>query len=287
MQVLTWNVQWCLGLDGQLSVERIVRHALSLGEIDVLCLQEIADNYRALAGAPGDQPARIRALLPGWSVFFGAAVDEFTAAGRQRFGNLVATRLPVLQLQHHALPYPADGGVSTMPRLCTVVTVRDARLGPVRIMTTHLEYASRRQRLAQARALRALQMQACAQAEAPPQPVSDGSPYQSKPHTMHAVLCGDFNFEPHHAEYAALSAPWQAGAGGAVRAGQWHDSWNVLQPGELQPPTFRLFDQRWGREPCACDFIWVSDSLRPHVRSWQTDSQTRASDHQPVWVTLR
>ena len=82
---------------------------------------------------------------------FGAAVDEFSAGGaRQRFGNLVATRLPVLQVQHHALPWPADGGVTSMPRMCTVLTLRDPGLGALRVMTTHLEYYSKPQRMAQA-----------------------------------------------------------------------------------------------------------------------------------------
>ena len=44
---------------------------------------------------------------------------------RCQFGNLIATRLPAAQVQHHALPYPADAGVSSMPRMCTVVTLRD------------------------------------------------------------------------------------------------------------------------------------------------------------------
>lgn len=162
MNILSWNVQWCCGMDGQVSVERIVRHALQMGEqaggLDVLCLEEIAVNYPDLQGRPGDQPAELKALLPGWQIVFGASVDEFTPRGHQRFGNLVATRLPLLQVQHHPLPMPADADVRCMQRMCSVVTVADAALGPVRVMTTHLEYFSKRQRMAQAGALRALQM---------------------------------------------------------------------------------------------------------------------------------
>lgn len=181
MKLITWNTQWCCGLDGVVSPERIVEVARRLTDFDVLCLQEIAVNYPGLQGNPGhDQPALLRELLPGFQVFFGAAVDEWSADGeRHQFGNLVATRLPVAQLQHHALPYPADGGVSSMPRMCTVVTVRHPDLGPVRVMTTHLEFYSKLQRMAQARALRALHMQACAHAAVPPDPLDDGSPFQT------------------------------------------------------------------------------------------------------------
>ena len=284
MQLLTWNVQWCCGLDGMVSPERIVRHALAQGDIDVLCLQEIAVNYPQLRGAPGDQLAQLQALLPGWQVFMGAAVDEFTPRGRQCFGNVIATRLPVLQLQHHPLPYPPDAGVRSMPRMCSVLTVQDPQLGAVQVMTTHLEYWSQRQRMAQAEGLRALLMQYHAVADAPPPLVDDGSPFQTKPHTRHAVLCGDFNFEPHEAEYAALSASW--GASDLQHGGRWVNSWEVLHPGQPQPATFRVFDRTYGPEPGACDFVWVSDSLRCHVKDWHTDSSTRFSDHQPVWVTL-
>lgn len=259
MNILTWNTQWCCGMDGRVSVERIVRHALQMGErtdggaatagVDVLCLQEIAVNYPQLQGAPGDQLAELQALLPGWQIFMGAAVDEFTAQGRQRFGNVIATRLPVLQVQHHPLPMPAEADMRCMPRMCSVVMVADAALGPVRIMTTHLEYFSRRQRMAQAKALRALQMQACALVDAAPRPASDGSPYQTKPHTRHAVLCGDFNFEPHEAEYAELSAPWAVGEMGCAQPGQWLNSWSVLHPQQPQPATFRLIDRTWGQIP--------------------------------------
>lgn len=292
MKVLTWNTQWCCGMDGKVSVERIVQHALQMGEqgdagdLDVLCLQEIAVNYPDLQGRPGDQLAELKALLPGWQVFLGASIDEFTPQGHQRFGNVIATRLPVLQVQHYPLPMPADANMRCMQRMCSVVTVRDAVLGPVRIMTTHLEYFSKRQRMAQAVALRDLQIQACALADAPPQPASDGSPYQTKPHTRHAVLCGDFNFEPHEPEYAALSSPWTAGEQGSLLPGQWLNSWEVLNPGQPQPPTFRLLDRTWGTEPGACDLIWVSESLSEYVQAWWVDSSTQLSDHQPVMLTL-
>ena len=125
MQLVTWNTQWCRGLDGRVDPARIVQYAVALGDVDVLCLQEIAVNYPGLAGAPGDQVAQVQSALPaGWQVFFGAAVDEWTAAGRQRFGNLIATRLPVLQLQHHPLPYPPDAGVRSMPRLSNFLPQR-------------------------------------------------------------------------------------------------------------------------------------------------------------------
>ena len=277
MKLVTWNTQWCCGLDGVVSPQRIIDGARALCDFDVLCLQEISVNYPRLAGNPGhDQVALIRALLPGFDVLFGAAVSEYGEAGAQHFGNLIATRLPVAQVQHQALPYPADHGVRSMPRMCTVVTVVHPVLGPVRVMTTHLEYYSPTQRMAQARALRELHAQACAHVQAPPQPSNDGSPFQTKPHTPHAVLCGDFNLEAHEPEYAVITEPGPHGT-------LW-DCWRLLHGDARHAPTFRLFDRTYGPEPVACDFVFVSDTLKGHVRHMRVDSETRVSDHQPVMV---
>lgn len=279
MRLLTWNTQWCCGLDGNVSVERIVGHARVLADFDVLCLQEIAVNYPRLEGNAGhDQPALVERLLPGFQVFFGAAVDEWNEHGRSRFGNLIATRLPVLQVQHHPLPYPADDGVRSMPRMCTVVTLRDPVLGPVRVMTTHLEYYSKTQRMAQAQALRALLLEGSGQAAHPPQPSDDGSPFRSKTHTAQAILCGDFNFEPTEPEYPAVTQ------GGGLD--QWHDCWRLLHGDAKHAPTFRLYDRRYGPEPVTSDFVLVSDALRDRVRSLRIDADTKASDHQPVVVDI-
>ena len=57
MKLVTWNTQWCCGLDGVVSPQRIVDGARAMGDFDVLCLQEIAQGYDGMPGAPGDQPA--------------------------------------------------------------------------------------------------------------------------------------------------------------------------------------------------------------------------------------
>ncbi|TFZ07677.1 endonuclease/exonuclease/phosphatase family protein [Ramlibacter humi] len=279
MKIVTWNTQWCCGLDGKVSPQRIVDTARRLADFDVICLQEIAFNYPRLTnGVAADQAGELSELLPDYLLFFGAAVNEFDEAGRpSRFGNVVATRLPVKQVQHHSLPYPADHNVRSMPRMCTVVTVQDPQLGPVRVMTTHLEYYSKLQRMAQARAVRELHAEYGAQAAAPPEPSDDGSPFRTRVHTPHAVLCGDFNLEPTEPEYAHLTAPGEA---------QWWDSWRLLNGDAKHEPTFRLYDRTYGPDPVACDFVFVSESLKDRVRRLVVDAKTQDSDHQPVFVEL-
>jgi endonuclease/exonuclease/phosphatase family metal-dependent hydrolase len=285
MKLVTWNTQWCCGNDAIVSPGRIVDGARAMADFDVLCLQEIAVNYPRLEGdASHDQPQLLRELLPGFQLFFGAAVDECNpqtpGVGRQQFGNLIATRLPVVHVQHHPLPYPADGGTRSMPRMCTVVTVMDPQLGAVRVMTTHLEFYSRPQRIAQVRGLIELNLQYTGHALAPPEPSDDGSPFQTKVHTQQAILCGDFNLQTHEPEYAALTAPAQPSQG------TLHDAWHVLHGAAPQPPTFRLHDRRYGPEPIICDFVFVSESLKSGVKRLEVEGVTQASDHQPVLIEL-
>lgn len=277
MRLVTWNAQWCCGNDGVVSPRRIVDGARAMCDFDVLCLQEVAVNYPRLRGDAGhDQPALVAQLLPGFQVFFAAAVDEWEGGERRRFGNLIATRLPVAAVQQHVLPYPADAGIRSMPRVCAVATVLDPVLGPVRVMTTHLEFYSRKQRMAQAQALRDLHAEYADQAAAPPEPSDDGSPFQSKRHTGNAILCGDFNLEPHEPGYATLTQP--------AAHGSLHDAWRILNGARPHAPTFRLFDRTYGPQPVACDFVFVSDGLKDRVRSIAVDAATQASDHQPVAV---
>ena len=286
MKLLTWNIQWCRGCDGRVDPGRIVAHARALGDFDVLCLQEVASNFATLAGSAGeDQFAELARLVPGFEPVAGIAVDVPDGAGRRRrFGNLILSRLPVLRVLRHQLPWPAvPSRKEGMPRMLLEAVV-SAPFGEVRVMTTHLEYYSRSQREAQASALRQLHIDACAQAAQPPRPDDAGTPFQPKPHTASAILCGDFNLGPAEPEYALLQERFPVeGAGAPQRL--W-DGWALLHPGQPQPATFRRHDQRYGKEPIACDFVFVSDSLRERVRAIAIDTETKASDHQPVAVEL-
>jgi endonuclease/exonuclease/phosphatase family metal-dependent hydrolase len=279
VKLVTWNAQWCCGLDGVVSPKRIVDGARALADFDVLCLQEIAVNFPRLKGdASGDQPAQIAQLLPGFEVFFAPAVDEWKDGSRRRFGNLIATRLPVARVDHHPLPYPPDPSAISMPRVCANITVIDPALGPMRVMTTHLEYYSKKQRMAQAHAVRDLHAQLCATAKEPPQPCDDGTPFETRLHAAEAIVCGDFNLEPREPEYAAITQP--------TAQGSLHDSWRLLNGHVAHAPTFRLFDRTYGPDPIACDFVFVSDGLKHRVKKLAIDSRTKASDHQPVMVEL-
>src|SRR3974377_156434 len=87
MKLITWNVQWCRGVDGKVDPARIVRHAKTFADFDVLCLQEVATNFPhpRLPGSRGEnQYAEFARLLPGYFPVPGIAVDVPAGGDRQR-----------------------------------------------------------------------------------------------------------------------------------------------------------------------------------------------------------
>ena len=97
MKLLSWNVQWCRGVDGRVDPGRSAREARAMADADVICLQEVARNFDTLAGSAGeDQFALLAAAFPGYTAVEGVAVDVPGEGGsRRQFGNLLLSRLPL------------------------------------------------------------------------------------------------------------------------------------------------------------------------------------------------
>lgn len=277
--IVTWNVQWGRGVDGVVDLARTIEHARALGNFDVLCLQEVADNFPGLAGNDArDQFAEIAALLPGFTAIEGCAVDiAAPEGGRRRFGNLILSRLPVTSARRVALPWPADPRRDSMPRLLLEATVETAR-GPLRIGTTHLEYYSEVQRKAQVRRIRELHEEACERALHPPPERSDANPtFEMPPQATRSVLVGDFNFQPASAEYEDIQRPIAEGP-------RYRDAWSVVHGERRHAPTFCVHDRKEGEKPYCCDYAFVSEDVA--IDDLYADVHTQASDHQPLRLTL-
>src|SRR5258706_7077070 len=219
-------------------------------------------------------------LLPGFHRVEGIGVD---VAGdgrrRRRFGNAIYSRYGVLSARRHALPWPADAGKESMPRVAVEATLQ-APMGALRVTTTHLEYYSDIQRSAQALRLRALHDEACQRAADPGFPTAEGGPFDPAPQTASAILTGDFNFPPENPAYDDLQ---RALAGGGPR---YRDAWTAMQGHLPHRPTFCVHDRRDSKFPYCCDFVFVSENLVSRVRALEVDGDTRASDHQPVLVEI-
>jgi len=282
MKLVTWNIQWCLGCDGRVDPQRIVDDARAFADFDVLCLQEVAANFETLKGSRGeDQFALLAAALPGFTAVAGVAVDRAAPDGsRRRFGNMILSRLPVRWVLRPMLPWPADPAARSMPRVLLEALV-EAPFGPLRVMTTHLEYYSALQRAAQLEALRQRHEEACGHALAGGAGEASDGPFERQPQTVSAILTGDFNLRPDDPLHARL------GEGHAdTRVPALDDVWQRLHPGEPQPPTIGVHDCHQWPDPFACDFIFASGDLRDRLRAVAVDLRTEASDHQPMMVEL-
>ncbi|KWI53780.1 endonuclease [Burkholderia pseudomultivorans] len=283
MRLIDWNIQWGRDADGVVDLGRTIAAARALADFDVLCLQEVTRGFGALPGGPGaDQFAELAALLPGYTIFdaIGADLPPATpGAPRRQFGNAIATRLPVGRVLRQLLPWPADASAPSMPRVALDVEVHTAS-GALRVVTTHLEFYSARQRLAQVDALRDRHREACAHADRPARAENATGPFSATDQPRDAIICGDFNSAFGSDAYRRLLEPIDD-------APAFVDAWIARHPGRTPPPTAGVYDTaQWSDGPLACDFLFVTDTLLPRVARCEIDGNVRASDHQPVVLEL-
>ena len=170
---------------------------------------------------------------------------------RKRFGNLILSRLPVTSARRHALPWPADPDVDSMPRVA-VEAVVPAPFGALRVTTTHLEYYSTVQRMAQARRLRELHDEACARAmrREPPSRANRTRPSTSRR-----------SRPPRSSPATSTSRPRRPSTRRSRRrstaAGpRYRDAWAQVHGLRAHVPTFCVHDRSWRDTPYCCDFVF-------------------------------
>ncbi len=72
-----------------------------------------------------DQAAQLAKLLPDYLPVFRPAIETIDGEGRiHRFGNMTLSRLPVLQIANHLLPWPGASAVRSMRRHALEVMVQ-------------------------------------------------------------------------------------------------------------------------------------------------------------------
>jgi endonuclease/exonuclease/phosphatase family metal-dependent hydrolase len=279
MRILTWNVQWCRGVDGRVDPLRIAAEARRLADADVICFQELSVNFPQLPGNDGaDQVHLLAHALPEYTVCFVSGVDVPADNGRRsHFGNAIFSRLPVGRVLRHSLPWPPAADVRSMPRVA-IEAVLDAPFGPVRIISTHLEYYSQEQRAAQIERLREIHAEACGAQF----PNAEAGAFKSYPRPPAAILCGDFNMAPDNPLHARMTEGFAQDA-----VPRFRDAWQAIHPREPHPPTFKIYDRDVGESPYFCDYVFVTEDLKARLKTMRVDPATQASDHQPVIVELR
>lgn len=286
MRLISWNVQWGRSAHGDVNLSRTIDEARRLADFDVLCMQEVTRGFSVLPGHPGDdQFAELADLLPGYTVLEAIGADlpalklDAPAAPRRQFGNALVTRLPVERVIRHSLPWPADPDSPSMQRVALEAVLR-APGGPVRVIVTHLEFYSGRQRIAQVERLRQLQQEAAAHAANPAPAENAIGPFADTGRPVSAIVCGDFNSAYGSDAYRRMLDPLSGSP-------SFIDAWTALHAGRTPPMTAGVYDNvQWADGPLTCDFVFVTEDLRSRIRSCEVDGVTRASDHQPVVVEI-
>ncbi len=279
LKLLSWNIQWGRGIDGQVDLARIVDTIRRIDDFDVICLQEVAIRFPGLAGSCGeDQMAELASCLQGYTPIYGVATDvPDGSGGRSQFGNAIFTKLPVGQVWRHLLPWAAELSTPSMQRMLLEAVII-TQFGPVRIMTTHLEYYSQHQRNMQIQAIRDRHVEACAMSQRLYLNEECGGTFEVFPRPETAILCGDMNFPATAPERERILAPFETGIP------RFQDAWSVLHPDQPHIATVGIHPVDFVDQPACFDFIFITENLAQQLKSFNCDTMTEASDHQPVWV---
>lgn len=283
IKLITWNIRWGRGLDDIVDLDRTIAHVKQFSDFDILCLQEVASGYTdpALKQADGsNQFDMLAGKLPGYTAVSGYAVEQPAPTGLPcRFGHMIFSRFPVLQVYRHRLPWPAELDVKSMPRMALEVLL-DTPLGILSTITTHLEFYSALQRMAQVDYLRGIHQEVWAHAGLKNKTHPSG-PFSPYPEIAGSILAGDFNFSEIAAERARLLSPY------GKTVPPFLDSWEIANPNSKHAPTMGVFDhERWPDGPFVSDYIFISENLANHVQKVSVEEKSLASDHQALLLEL-
>ncbi len=248
-RIVTYNIHGCVGMDGELSPQRIAR-VLGQSQAEIICLQEI--DRRRPRSKSIDQVAEIAQAL-GMQPVFAAAWEE----GEQAFGNAILTALPMQVIRTGMLRRhkPNRNGRSAiwveieLPR-SPVDGTRPESSQPrnrLQVIGTHLSiYPTEQLRQAEELVREWLE------------PAKLRGP---------VVLCGDFNAAPGSATWKTLAKCLRD-----VEQGR---------PGRPYPTYFSPYPL------LRVDHIFVSPTIRSQSQVIRSRLAKIASDHLPVLADLQ
>ena len=278
--LVSWNIQYGKGVDGHIDLERIAETVSKDGLPDVLCLQEVSRNYPSISES-ADQVKELESFFPDYESFFGAVHDRSGGKEktRKQFGNLVLTRISPVQVLNHLLPSPADKNVRFMSRQIAELVI-PAKTTDLRVMTTHLEFFSKIQQLAQIQRIREIHEEASCQFYNPGKDLPD-SPFELVRRPENTVICGDFNFVPDSTSYRNMTARFSEKNMDLV------DAWRAHHKGTSHTPTCGIFDHKqWEKGPHCRDYFFITQSMAHKINHISVNTGTDASDHQPIRLIL-
>jgi len=275
--IISWNIQTGCGVDGTIDLKRIANTIEGIASADIICLQEVA--CFETGQQENNQFDDLHKLFPKYKAIKGYGIERASNDGFYRFGNMILSRLPVLNIFRHQLPCPPATNVKYMPRQATEITVKTPS-GALRVITTHLEFYSQLHRQEQILRLRDLHAEVSSQNNQ--QGVfQETGPYAPLERPATAIVCGDFNMVVGSEEYLEMLSPFDDGQPDFI------DAWPVLYSDRPHDPTCGIFDQQQWPQGAHCrDFYFITSDLTSRLAALNVDQKTEASDHQPMVLIL-
>ena len=286
MKIVTYNIQFGLGKDELLDLERI---ASEVDGADIIALQEVERNWQRSSMV--DQPKVLAELLDQYYWVYGPFFDvdaSFQEPNgriiniRRQFGNMILSKTPIIFTRLFPLPKSIinDQRNMVVGLLEGVVELPGGK--PLRIYNTHLSAKSADDRITQIHTMRRIIASAPNEGGAwtgsstHPLWVEDkGTP----PMPEEFILLGDFNLSPMDHEYDHL-----------IRSDHGEcnliDCWPLTGKKMYDGVTFQANTQTSVGIGLRIDFAFVDRTMQNQILNVQIDERAQGSDHQPYWIEL-
>ena len=271
IKVVTYNIQYGIGLDGAYNLERIVD---AVKDADIIAFQEVTRGF--MKNGSRDMVAEIEALLPDRftvahmpaDVDFGSRIEDGKAVQtRFQFGNMVVSRWPILSSRGHLLPRSMRTSTLNLQRGALEALI-ETPTGAIRFYSVHLDHIDPDERINQILALKDIAFSVPHTGTAVTGLREFG--FEELPQSEDFILLGDFNLEPDLAEYRDMLAE----NGNLVDASATDSGWSWTDP-EKKEPNKRL------------DYGFATPALAERVGHVVVDQTTEGSDHMPVWMHIK
>jgi len=284
MRVVTYNIQYGIGLDGQYDVGRITD---AVRGADVIALQEVTRNNPRNGNR--DMVAEIGEALPEYFAAYGSNFEVNVGSrvenGRAltttfQLGNMVLSKTPIHLSRNLLLPRSRSFEAMNFQRGALEALI-ETPLGFIRFYSTHLDHRSPVERTSQIRFLRQRLLNYSLEGGGLSGIPEIGLPDLPYPEAF--IVLGDFNMLPGSPEYVELAGrpdhefgmPLTADL--AVDAAQRLDTPDLVTWVDPKRPDDVNRHKR-------IDYVFTSASLAKSLKSLWVDRQAVGSDHLPVWL---
>jgi endonuclease/exonuclease/phosphatase family metal-dependent hydrolase len=235
LRVLCYNIHYGQGNDSRYDIQRLA-DVIKQQQPDLVALQEVDVGVKRSGRV---HQAQLLGELTGMSVRYGPT--QHYQGGL--YGNAVLSRLPILDVAIHPLPYSesTDDRV-TYPRGAIAVTVRAPNDKPIRFISTHFQHNVAEDRVAEAAQINRLF-------------AGDGLP---------TILAGDMNARPGEQPISVLLEEWSGTTGepAAPTAPSRKPSSRIDYIFYRPVGAFELIESKVIDEPLASDHCPVFAMLR-------------------------